>query len=221
LSNTGYGINRRTVMMTAAASVLFMGNSQAPSIAAPKAGESGRVARVIDGDSFILALTDGSELSVRLSAIQAPRTAQRAARAWPYASESRAGLSALIKSRNVHLYYGGETRDRFGRTVAQVYTVDQNDQPDLWVQGEMVRLGLARVYSWKGELADLPSLYALETKARDRNRGIDKRPDDLDRSSGPFGSFKLTRSFKRKPYLEGQSASRRLPLAGSKFHQLS
>ena len=159
-------------MMTAAASVLFMGNSQAPSIAAPKAGESGRVARVIDGDSFILALTDGSELSVRLSAIQAPRTAQRAARAWPYASESRAGLSALIKSRNVHLYYGGETRDRFGRTVAQVYTVDQNDQPDLWVQGEMVRLGLARVYSWKGELADLPSLYALETKARDRNRGI-------------------------------------------------
>jgi len=172
LSNTGYSLNRRTVMMTAAASALLMGNSQSPSSAAPKAGEGGRVARIIDGDSFILALTDGTELSVRLSAIQAPRTAQRAARAWPYAQESRAGLSALIKGRNVQLYYGGETRDRFGRAVAQVYTVDQNDQPDLWVQGEMVRLGLARVYSWKGELADLTALYEFETDARNRNRGI-------------------------------------------------
>jgi endonuclease YncB( thermonuclease family) len=159
-------------MMTAAASALFMGNSQSTSNTVPKAGESGRVARIVDGDSFILALTNGSELSVRLSAIQAPRSAQRAARAWPYASESRAGLSALIKGRNVKLYYGGETRDRFGRAVAQVFTLDGRDQPDLWVQGEMVRLGLARVYSWKGELADLPSLYELETKARDRNRGI-------------------------------------------------
>lgn len=159
-------------MMTAAASTVLMGNSQSPSSAAPKAGEQGRVARIIDGDSFILALADGSELSVRLSAIQAPRTAQRAARDWPYASEARAGLSALIKGRNVRLYYGGERRDRFGRAVAQLYTVDQNDQPDLWVQGEMVRLGLARVYSWKGELADLPALYGLETEARDRNRGL-------------------------------------------------
>lgn len=158
--------------MTTAASAFLMGNSQSPSSAAPKMGESGRVNRIIDGDSFVLALTDGSELSVRLSAIQAPRTAQRAARAWPYAEESRAGLSALIKGRNVQLYYGGETRDRFGRAVAQLYTVDKNGQPDLWVQGEMVRLGLARVYSWKGELADLPALYRLETEARDRNRGL-------------------------------------------------
>ena len=172
LSNTSYSLNRRTVMMTAAASAVLMGNSQSPSSAAPKAGETGRVARIIDGDSFILALSNGSELSVRLSAIQAPRTSQRAARAWPYAPEARAGLSALIKGRNVRLYYGGDRRDRFGRAVAQVYTVDQNDQPDLWVQGEMVRLGLARVYSWKGELADLSALYGLETEARDRNRGL-------------------------------------------------
>jgi len=36
----------------------------------------------------------------------------------------------------------------------------------------MIRLGLARVFSWKGELVDMAALYDLEVKARDRGRGI-------------------------------------------------
>lgn len=163
---------RRAALAAGAAAIALMGNIKAPSIVAPKAGETGRVARIIDGDSFVIALEEGGEVSVRLSAIQAPRTAQRAARAWPYAAEAKAGLAALIKGRTVQLFYGGETRDRFGRAVAQVYTVDKFGQPDLWVQGEMIRLGLARVYSWKGELADMAALYALETEARNRARGL-------------------------------------------------
>ncbi len=151
---------------------MLMGNIKSPSIAAPKPGETGRVVRIVDGDSFVLALDGGEEVSVRLSAIQAPRTALRAAKAWPYAYEAKAGLSALIKGRTVQLFYGGETQDRFGRVIAQVYTIDNAGQPDLWVQGEMIRLGLARVYSWKGELADMAALYALETQARDRGRGF-------------------------------------------------
>ena len=167
-------LSRRAAISTGAASCVLMGNIKikAPPWSASKAGEAGRVSRIIDGDSFVLALDDGEELSVRLSTVQAPRTAQRAAQAWPYAYESKAGLSALIKGRRVQLYYGGETRDRFGRAIAQVFTVDGQGQSDLWVQGEMLRLGLARVYSWKGELADMAALYAFETEARERVRGI-------------------------------------------------
>jgi len=153
-------------------SLVLMGNIKAPSAPQLNAGETGRVARVIDGDSFVLELKDGRELSVRLSAVQAPRTAQRVEKAWPYASEAKAGLSALIKGRSVQLSYGGETRDRFGRAIAQVYTLDRTGKADLWVQGELIRLGLARVYSWKGELADMDALYALEMEARTRSRGI-------------------------------------------------
>lgn len=172
LSDNHTGLSRRAVLATGAASVLLLGNIKAPSVAAPKAGETGRVDRVIDGDSFVLALDDGSELSVRLSAIEAPRTAMRSEKAWPYSKESKAGLSALIEGRRVQLYYGGETRDRFGRAVAQVYTLDTSSGDDLWVQGEMIRLGLARVFSWKSELADMDALYRLETQARERGRGI-------------------------------------------------
>ena len=165
-------LSRRAALASGAASLLLLGNIKAPSVAAPKAGETGRVVRVIDGDSFVLAQEEGSELSVRLAAVQAPRTAQRTETAWPYAQESKAGLSALIQGRRVQLYYGGETRDRYGRAVAQVYTLDASSNSDLWVQGEMLRLGLVRVVSWRGELADMPALYALEVQARDRMRGI-------------------------------------------------
>ncbi len=120
----------------------------------------------------MMALDDGSELSVRLSAIQAPRTAQPTEKAWPFAAESKAALAALIQGRHVQLSYGGETRDRYGRAVAQVHTLGVSGQPDFWVQSEMIRLGLARVFSWKGELADLAALYDLEEQARDSGRGI-------------------------------------------------
>ena len=149
-----------------------MGNIKAPFVPQLTAGETGRAARVIDGDSFVLALEGGGELSVRLSAVQAPRTKLRSEKAWPYSEESKAGLAALIQGRAVQLSYGGERRDRFGRAVAQIHTLDASGQPDLWVQGEMVRLGLARVYSWKGELADMAALYDLESRARARSRGL-------------------------------------------------
>ncbi len=149
-----------------------MGNINSPAIPQLKLGEIGHVVRIIDGDSFVMRLEGGDELSVRLSAVQAPRTAQRVQKAWPFASESKAGLAALIQGRSVQLSYGGERRDRFGRAIAQVYTIDGSGQPDLWVQGEMVRLGLARVYSWKGELADMAALYDLELQARTRRRGL-------------------------------------------------
>ena len=149
-----------------------MGNIKLPSAETSEAGEVGRVTRIIDGDSFVMALESGEELSVRLSAIQAPRTAQRAAKAWPYAYESKAGLSALIKTRQVKLFYSGERRDRFGRAVAQVYTLDKSGAPDLWVQDEMLRLGLARVFSWRGDDADMEAFYRLETQARERSRGL-------------------------------------------------
>jgi len=148
------------------------GNVKVPSVAKLTLGETGRAIRVIDGDSFVLALEDGRELSVRLSAVQAPRMRLRTEKAWPYASESKAALSALIQGRSVQLSYGKERRDRYGRAIAQVHTLDGAGQADLWVQAEMIRLGLARVYSWKGEQADLTALYALEGPARDRGRGI-------------------------------------------------
>jgi len=78
----------------------------------------------------------------------------------------------LIGGRDVQLFYGRERRDRYKRAIAQVYSLTSAGKPDLWIQEEMVRLGLARVYTWENEAVDYPSLYATEEQARAAGRGI-------------------------------------------------
>ncbi|WP_418152255.1 thermonuclease family protein [Litorimonas sp. RW-G-Af-16] len=69
--------------------------------------------------------------------------------------------------------------------MAQVYTIAANGQRDIWIQAEMVRLGLARVMPWPGEYADIAALYALEAEAREKGRGIWSDPFYAPRSPDP------------------------------------
>ena len=134
------------------------------------AGEIGAVGRIIDGDSLMLE----SGLAVKLAAIEAPQAALRSQNraAWPFASEAKAGLSAIIGGRDVQLFDGGETRDRYKRATAQLYPLTPDGKPDFWVQEELVRLGLARVYTRAGQSVDSARLYAAERAAREAGRGI-------------------------------------------------
>jgi len=136
-------------------------------------GEDGHVARVIDGDSLVL----GTGLKVALGAIQAPKPAQRyedkdGLKAWPLADEAREALRALTTGKTIKLFYGGDQRDRYGRAVAQVYTLDDNGKPSVWLQEAMVKAGMARVYSWQGHRQDTEALYRAESDARKAKRGI-------------------------------------------------
>ena len=134
------------------------------------AGEIGVVASVLDGDT--LYLEDG--LKVRLSAMQAPKLplGRKGFKAWPMGEESKAALTALTQKRRVQLFYGGNKRDRYGRALAQVYTLTATGKRDLWVQEEMVRLGLARVYTWPDTWQSSDALYTAERAAREGGRGI-------------------------------------------------
>jgi len=137
--------------------------------AALTAGENGRVARVIDGDSLVLA----SGLKVSLSAIQAPKPKWKDKHeAWPLADEARETLRTLTAGKTVKLFYGGDKRDRYDRAVAQVFTLDAKGEPDIWLQQAMVKAGMARVYSWGGYQQDNYTLYRAETSARKAGRGI-------------------------------------------------
>lgn len=134
------------------------------------AGEKGGVRSVLDGDT--LYLEDG--LKVRLAAIQAPKLplGRKGFEAWPLGEESKAALTELTKGRSLQLYYGGEKRDRYDRALAQSYTLKDDGERDIWLQEEMVRLGMARVYTWPDTYQDSKRLYAAEITARDAKRGI-------------------------------------------------
>ena len=166
------------------AGALLLGATNA-GLGAPdlEAGESGKVKSVLDGDTLYL----DSGLKVRLSAMQAPKLplGRKGFKAWPLGEEAKAALVALTRERTIRLYYGGERRDRYDRALAQVYLVGKDGDADLWVQEEMIRLGMARVYTWPDTFQDSVRLYAAEYEARAAGRGIWGHDDYAIRSPAP------------------------------------
>ena len=73
--------------------------------------------------------------------------------------------------RSVTLYFGGRRQDRYGRALAHLYRDD-----GLWLQGEMLARGLARVYSFRDNRAGVPEMLAREAQARAKRLGIWRNP---------------------------------------------
>ena len=130
-----------------------------------EAGRTARVSGVVDGDT--VALDDG--VTVRLVGIQAPKLplGRPGFVAWPLADEAKAALEALALGRRVTLYYGGRRTDRYGRALAHLYRDD-----GLWIQGELLALGMARVYSFQDNRAIVPSMLARDAAARMARLGV-------------------------------------------------
>ena len=142
---------------------LLGAETPAPDFAQLEQGESGRAAEVVDGDTLVL--DSGTE--IRLVGIQAPKLplGRPGFVAWP------AGVT---------LYYGGARLDRYGRALAHLYRDD-----GLWLQGEMLARGLARVYSFADDRAIVPEMLAREGAARVQRLGIWRNPFYAVRSAEP------------------------------------
>ncbi|MEQ8266843.1 MAG: thermonuclease family protein [Parvibaculum sp.] len=130
------------------------------------------VAGVIDGDTLLL--DDGRE--VRLTGIQAPKLplGRSGFEPWPLSEEARKAADALVEGKSVTLRYGGAQIDRHGRVLAQVFT--NGEEGALWIQQEMLRKGLARVYTFQDNKACSDELLAAEREARNAGRGIWAHP---------------------------------------------
>lgn len=126
------------------------------------AGETGRVVRIIDGDSLIVRQQDGTDVEVRLYGIDAPEYRQ------PWSKRSRQALGGLVRDRGVQLEV--TTIDAYGRSVAVV----RRDPDGLDVGRAMVRLGHAWVYR---RYTDDPTLIDLEDEARAAGRGLWSMPE--------------------------------------------
>lgn len=132
-------------------------------------GGSGLVREIVDGDTLIL--EDGRQ--VRLVGIQAPKLPldRPGFKAWPLADEARAALVRLAAGARVALRYGGRRQDRHGRELAHLVRAD-----GLWLQGRLLKEGLARVYSFRDNRAMLTAMLAAERGARAARQGIWAHP---------------------------------------------
>ena len=130
-------------------------------------GESGRVARVLDGDS--LALDTG--LRVRLAEVEAPAAGYRDRQDEPGAAAARAIMERASVGREAQLWYGGLSRDRYQRAIAHVIAKDEVGA-DVWLNGLAARQGAARVRTYPDNAKRARRLLALESAARAEKLGL-------------------------------------------------
>jgi micrococcal nuclease len=129
-------------------------------------GQPGTTLRIVDGDTLVL--RDGRE--VRLVGIQAPKLplGRVGFKKWPLADEAKSALDRLAQGRRLNLLFGGARGDRHGRVLAHLVRADDG----AWIQGALLEMGLARVYSFRDNRAGVAEMLRLERRARAAKRGI-------------------------------------------------
>ena len=147
-----------------------------------------KATEIVDGDTLFV--DNGTQ--IRLVGIQAPKLplGRKSFKSWPLAEDAKNELAELSKGRMLTLSYGGARRDRYGRALAHLH-----DETGVWIQGELLRRGLARVYSFRDNRNCIGEMLALEREARQARRGIWRLGyyaiRSLDEASRHVGSFQL------------------------------
>lgn len=113
---------------------------------------SGKVRWVADGDSFEFESDSGESMTIRLEGIDCPERNQ------PFADQARDALMAMTKDRRLWVISKGT--DKYGRTLANVH--DGN----VFINGEMLRLGLAWHYAKYNDDVRLAGLQAVAQRDR-------------------------------------------------------
>ncbi|MGZ7458245.1 thermonuclease family protein [Pseudomonas sp. Ma2-10] len=123
------------------------------------------VQRVVDGDT--LRLSDGR--SVRMIGLNTPELGKKGRSDEPFAVAARQRLEALVgaSGRRVGLLLGQESKDRYGRTLAHVYSADgANLEAQMLAEG----LGFHVAVAPNVELVDCQQ--AAEHSARQARLGV-------------------------------------------------
>ncbi len=140
-------------------------NLTSPNLASRCGGDvmpAGRVDRVIDGRSFVLA--DGRE--IRLASLEVPPASE----ASPAGPAARDALASMLLGETVDLRSAAPAPDRYGRVLAYVFTAGEPRPPS--VAHMMLASGHARRGAAIGDPACAAELLSQEREARIAKRGL-------------------------------------------------
>jgi micrococcal nuclease len=178
----------------------FLAAVSAQAAELPAGLDDGGMAQVQRIEGHELLLADGRR--VHLVGVEFPHDRHRRGETPP----EEAALKTLLGDGRIALRFAGSPADRHGRVLAHVVA------GGVWVQGELLRRGLARVHGFADNRKALPEMLALEDAARRAGIGLwadpsfaVRRPEDARRDAGSFqlveGTVFDVRSFEGDTYL--------------------
>lgn len=132
----------------------------------PRPLEAGlhRVARVIDGDTFLLA--DAPE-RIRLIGADTPETVKPNHAVEPWGPEATQFTKDFLAAGAVRLEFDGPSRDKYGRILAYAWVGDR------MLNEELIRAGLATAKLWYPYSSSMKDRFRrAEVEARAARRGI-------------------------------------------------
>ncbi len=128
---------------------------------------TGRVERVVDGDTIVVSAPGGSE-RVRYIGIDTPESVAPGRPVECFGPQASAANRRLVAGREVRVVPGAEPRDRYGRLLAYVYT----DGGRRFVNAQLVRSGAADTLEIEPNTKHARELAALRRKAQAEGAGL-------------------------------------------------
>jgi micrococcal nuclease len=129
-----------------------------------------RVIRVVDGDT-INVLIDGQEFTVRYIGIDAPETKHPREPVQWMGPEATQANRKLVEGKTVWLEKDISETDRYDRLLRYVYVGDGSNNT-VFVNHELVRLGLAEAKAYPPDTKYHDLLTAAQGEATDAGRGL-------------------------------------------------
>ncbi len=158
--------SRAVVVATVAATLLgsiaggwWLGGSAPASVPAT-------VVHVVDGDTVVVALRDGTRATVRLLGADTPETVDPRKPVQCFGPEASAYTKEHLGGRAVRLEFDVERHDRYGRLLAYVIVDGHRFEDDL------LRLGYARLLVIAPNGSHARTMLAEELAARRGRRGL-------------------------------------------------
>ncbi|GGO04760.1 thermonuclease family protein [Saccharibacillus kuerlensis] len=127
---------------------------------------SAEVERVVDGDTFIANMEDGSRERIRMLLIDTPETKKEGTPVQPFGTEASDYAKRLLNGRNVELEFDKEQRDQYDRMLAYVYLDGE------MVNEKMLEQGLARVVVYKPNDKYVEQFREIQAEAKRQKLGV-------------------------------------------------
>jgi micrococcal nuclease len=149
-----------------------------------------KVTKIIDGDTIWVKDSANNSYKIRFLGIDTPEVTTIPKE--PYADEATEALKNLIGNKNVSIIYNNKHKyDKYQRVLADVYTTD-----GLWLNGELVKLGLANVYILNYQpIPKIAELIKLENSAITQQKKLwgllEKQPISPKQTNNNIGKYKI------------------------------